>query len=208
MSDVLKDFNQINSLQVFKDITGIVLAGGKSLRYGSNKALAKKDGVPLIELVINRIKNIFQDLVIITNTPELYAYLNYPMYEDFIKGLGPLAGIHTALSNIDNGAGFFVGCDMPFLNRGLIRYMCENRGSNDVVVPRISSHIETLHAIYSKKCLLPIKKLIDSQEYQVRRFFSEVNVLYIKEKEVKLFDPELKSFININRPQDWRRLRN
>ena len=208
MPDVLKNSSQINSLPVFKDIAGIVLAGGKSLRYGSNKALAKKDGVPLIELIINRMKNIFQELVIITNTPEFYAYLEYPMYEDIIKDLGPLGGIYTALSRIDNGTGFFVGCDMPFLNQELIRYMCENRGTNDVVVPRISRHIETLHAIYSKKCLLPIKRLIDSQQYQVIRFFSEVNVLYIEDKEVKLFDPELKSFININRPQDWRRLRN
>ena len=127
---------------VYNDITGVILAGGKSSRYGTNKAFAKINGIPLIENVIRVMRSLFQDLVLITNTPDEYAYLELPMYEDLIKDLGPIGGIYTALNSITNDAGFFVACDMPSLNPGLIRYMVGIRDDFDVVVPKISWKME------------------------------------------------------------------
>lgn len=187
-------------MKKIKDVTGVILAGGKSLRYGRNKALVKIDGIPLIERVINVMKSLFRHLILITNTPDEYSYLKLPMHEDLIKGLGPLGGIFTALMTIRNEAGFFVACDMPYLNRELIHHMVEVRYDFDAVVPRIHGDTEALHALYCKRCLPPIKRLIDSSQYQTLRFFPKVSVRYVDENEIRRFDPQLESFFNINKP--------
>jgi molybdopterin-guanine dinucleotide biosynthesis protein A len=122
------------------------------------------------------------------------------MYQDIIKGLGPLGGIFTGLQVIPN-SGFFVACDMPFLNQGLIRHMVEIKADFDLVVPRISGYMEALHSLYGKGCERKIEGLINSGIYQVFRFFNEVSVRYVDEDEVRMFDPDLRSFLNINSPE-------
>ncbi len=206
MPDVLKDSKHTGL--PYRDVSGVILAGGKSRRYGRNKALEKIDGVPLIERVTGVMRPIFQHLILVTNTPEEYSYLNLPMYEDLVKNLGPLGGIFTALTLIPSDSGFFVACDMPSLNGKLIRHILENRGDFDVVIPMVSGKLETLHALYSKRCLPAIKKLIDASEYQVFRFFPEVSVRYVDEAQIRAFDPGIESFFNINRPQELRRFSN
>ena len=186
----------------FEGITGVVLAGGKSSRYGKNKALVELDGVRLIERVIGVMGSVFKHVIIITNTPHEYAYLQLPMFEDLIKGLGPIGGIYTGLEAISDDAGFFVACDMPFLNAPLVRHIVEIKDDFDAVVPRMDWKLEALHALYTKKCLAVIKALIDSEQYQTIKFFSKVRIRYVDEDEIKTFDPQLKTFLNINRPQE------
>ncbi len=185
-----------------KDITGVILAGGRSRRYGSNKAHVRIEGIPLIERVAGVMGSLFDRIFLITNNPEEYAYLGFPMHEDLVRGLGPLGGIYTALTAIPGGAGFFVPCDMPFLNPHLIRYMVEIRENCDAVVPRISGKLEALHALYSKKCLAAVRALIDRREYQIIRFLPRVSVRYVEEAEIRGFDMKLRCFININRPEE------
>ena len=187
-------------MEKIKDVSGVVLAGGMSSRYGKNKALVDFHGIPLIERVLGVMLHIFRHVIIITNTPDEYSYLKLPMYQDTIKGLGPLGGIFTGLQAIPN-SGFFVACDMPFLNQGLIQHMVEIRGDFELVVPRINGYMEALHSLYGKGCEEKIKDLINSGVYQVFRFFNEVSVRYVDEDEVKMFDPDLKSFLNINSPE-------
>jgi len=95
----------------------------------------KVEGVSLIERVLRVMRPLFQHLVLITNTPDEYAHLGLPMYEDLVKGLGPIGGIYTGLSVIPHEVGFFVACDMPVLNQALIHHMIEIRGRFDAVVP-------------------------------------------------------------------------
>lgn len=185
-----------------RDVTGVILAGGKSSRYGRNKALEEIDGVPIIERIIHCIGPIFPHVILITNSPEDYDYLGLPMQEDLIKGLGPLGGIFTALRHIPHEAGFFVACDMPFLNTQLIRYMVSSRGDHDAVVPRIGWKIEPLHALYSRQCLPAIQELIEGREYQILKFFEKIRVRYVNDEEIRAFDPRLKSFFNVNRPEE------
>jgi len=188
------------------DVTGIVLAGGRSSRYGKNKALVKFQGVPLIERALWTMDSIFHQVVLITNTPDTYAYLGVPMFEDLIKGLGPLGGIHTGLEVIPDPAGFFVACDMPFLNPLLIRHMVAIRNNFDVVIPRVSGWVEALHGLYTKKCSQSICKLIESGTYQVFGFFQAVSVRFVDDREVRQWDPDLRSFLNINTPDELKRL--
>jgi molybdopterin-guanine dinucleotide biosynthesis protein A len=198
MSVASKDSDPVISKA--KDITGIILAGGKSLRYGRNKALVEVDGMRLIERVINVMKPLFESLMIITNTPREYDYLQLPMHKDIIKGLGPLGGVYTGLETIPSESGFFVACDMPFLQGDLIRHMVEIKGDFDAVVPKVDWKIEPLHAIYTKNCLPAIEKLIDAQGYQIIEIFGNIRVRYVKEEEIRSFDSKLKSFFNVNSP--------
>ena len=192
---------------IINDVSGVILAGGKSRRYGKNKALVDIDGIPLIQRVLGVMKSLFPSVILITNTPETYAFLDIPMYEDRIKGLGPLGGIFTALNVIPETASFFVACDMPFLNRDLIRYLVAVRQGFDVVVPNLSGMFETLHALYNRECLPAIENLIHAGTYQTIQLFRKVSVRYINENEVRKFDPELKSFSNINRPEELVKMR-
>ena len=183
-------------------VSGVILAGGKSSRYGKNKALVNINGIPLIKRVLRVMETLFPSIVVITNTPDAYAFLNLPMFEDKIKGLGPLGGIFTGLEVISKSAGFFVACDMPFLNSDLIRYLASVRQGFDVVVPTFSGKFEALHALYTQNCLPEIEQLIHNGVYQTIQLFQSVSVRYVEEYEMRQFDPELKSFSNINKPEE------
>jgi molybdopterin-guanine dinucleotide biosynthesis protein A len=205
MSGVSKDFEYKGSVGA-SNISGVILAGGKSHRFGRNKALEEVNGIPLIQRVIEVLESLFPYVLLSTNSPDEYAHLKLPMHADLVKGLGPLGGIYTALTLMPGEAGFFVACDMPRLSPGLIQYMLDIRSDFDVVIPRISDKMEPLHALYTKRCLPPINRMIESRVYQIFRFFDEVPVRYVDEDEIRRFDPNLRSFFNINSPRDLERL--
>ena len=183
------------------DVTGVILAGGRSRRYGRDKALVPVAGTPLIQRVAGVLTDLFQRVVIITNRPKDYDFLHIPMVEDLIRGLGPIGGLHTAFSVLRTEWGFFVACDMPYLNAGLIRHMVSLKDPYDAVVPRIDWKMESLHALYRKRCGEAVRELIARKEYQVIRFFPQVAVRFVSEQEIRRFDPQLKCFFNINEPK-------
>ncbi len=185
-----------------RDVTGVVLAGGKSSRFGINKALIEINGSRLIDRVTGLLSPIFKRTILITNSPQEYSYLGLPIYEDLIRGLGPIGGILTGLENIHDEAGFFIACDMPFVNEDLIRYMVSVRSGFDAVVPKIDWKMEPLHALYTKGCLPVIKGLIASGIYQTIKSFDKVNVRYVDEAEIRANDPQMRSFLNVNRPEE------
>jgi len=192
----------------FEDIVGVILAGGRSTRYGRNKAFETLGGKSLIGRVVETMTSLFRETILMTNTPSEYEHLGLAMHQDLIKGLGPIGGIYTALKIIQKDAGFFVACDMPFLNRALISHMVSIMEDFDVIVPRMGWKIEALHALYRKRCVAQIEKNINDGIYQVIRVFEHVTVRYVEEEEIRQFDPQFQSFLNINRPQDLRRLEN
>lgn len=199
--------NQLKSANLrIEGVTGVILAGGKSTRYGTNKAFAEVRGVRLIERTIRVMGPVCPRLLLVTNTPAEYAYLQLPMVEDLIKGLGPLGGIYTGLEVINDENGLFVACDMPFLREDLLRYLVTLRGDFDAVVPRVDWMVEPLHALYTKKCLPSLRKFIRSEELQILKFFKNIRVRYMEEAEIRKIDPDLKSFFNINRPEDLERI--
>jgi molybdopterin-guanine dinucleotide biosynthesis protein A len=196
-----QDLNQ-NKFAILEDVSGFILLGGKSSRYGSNKALAKIGGVRLVDRVAGVMKSIFHRVILLTNTPAEYAYLQMPMVEDLVKGFGPMGGIYTGLMTLSDGAAFFVACDMPFLSERLIRHMVDVRGDFDAVVPRMDWMLEPLHALYSKRCIPVIREAIQQYQHQILKCFAELRVRYVDQEELRLWDPDLRSFFNINKPED------
>lgn len=183
-------------------ITAVVLAGGKSRRYGTNKALVRINGVSLIERVVTTLGSVFERVVLSTNDSGPYAFLHIPVIKDLYPGLGQLGGVHAGLSAISDGAGFFVACDMPFLNPDLIRYMALLSSGWDAVVPRVGPHVEPLHALYRKTCIDPMVRAIERRERRIVSFYPDVRIRYVEEREIRIFEPNLDAFINVNRPEE------
>ena len=188
-------------------VTGVILAGGLSTRYGKNKAFLKIGGVRLIDNMVQEMKSIFQRVILIANEKKKYEYLEVEIFEDLVKGFGPLGGIYTGLMSISNQAGFFVACDMPRINRQLVRYMVDIKGDHRAVVPAVADNIEPLHAIYFRSCLRPIKHLIDSKRCQVRLFYDAIPVRYVKEDEIRTFCCPSKAFLNVNTPDEFAKIK-
>ncbi len=115
----------------------------------------------------------------------------------------PLRGIHAGLSCSDFPCQFVVACDMPFINISLVKYMDRFISDYDAVVPRIGGHYQPLHSFYSKKCISIIEHQIKTGNNKVTDFYKMIRLREVTEEEVNRFDPEHRSFININTLDDY-----
>lgn len=183
-------------------LTVAILAGGKSSRMGRDKSFVQFQGRPLIKTVIRRIDDLGDELILITNKPGDYAHLGLPMYGDVYPDHGPLGGIFTAIKAAAHPHTLIVACDMPWLNRPLLRHMISLKASADIVIPRWQKFPEPLHAIYSKACLEPIEANLKAGRLKITTFFARVQVAYLDRDIIAQFDPEGRSFANINTAQD------
>jgi molybdopterin-guanine dinucleotide biosynthesis protein A len=183
-------------------MVGTVLAGGKSRRFGRNKSVERFQGERLIERQVRTLRSLFPEVMIVTNTPEIYLDLDVTIVQDIIPDRGPLGGIYTGLLFAQGESIFVTAVDMPFLRPEVICRMVELFPGHEVVIPRLGDYLEPLHGIYSPRCLAPIKRMLDREELQVIRFFPSVKIAYLDEEEIRRLDPEGLSFFNINTPED------
>ena len=186
-----------------KGISGVILAGGLSTRFGSNKALAIVNGKPLIQNVADLMSSLFAECLLVTNTPEEYEFLSLPMTSDRYKGSGPLAGIHAALQEVSEPRVFVVACDMPNLSPELISYICRiNEQQYDAIIPMLEKGQEPLFGIYHKRALPVIDKCLQQNACQIISVLEGLRVRRISEQEVISITDNLNCFKNINRPAD------
>jgi len=183
-------------------ITGIILAGGKSVRMGQDKAFIEVDGVPIILRIFAVFDRLFRETLIIANEKEPYAELNIPVYSDLVPGQGALGGLYTGLVYSTFPYSFCVACDMPFLDRALIEYLLTRIEQYDALVPRTSDGLQPLHAVYSKQCLEPIRHLLNLERAKIMDFYPLIRLGIVDEKEFLPLDPEKRSFTNVNTPED------
>jgi molybdopterin-guanine dinucleotide biosynthesis protein A len=194
------------------DISCIILAGGKSIRFGHDKILEKIGSTSLIEQVISRIDPISKDIIIVTANERAFTQLaNHPkvrVVHDIIPGMGSLGGIYTGLVESKTQYNLVVAADMPFLNEALLRYMMSVAEGYDITLPHVNKWFEPLHAIYSRNCIGPARKLIDEGHRVIVELFEYVKVKYVEAEEIDRFDPQHLSFFNINTQEDMQRALN
>ncbi|MEK6728120.1 MAG: molybdenum cofactor guanylyltransferase [Candidatus Omnitrophota bacterium] len=183
-------------------VTAVILAGGKSSRFGSDKAFIKIGGASLIRKQIKILKKIFKKIIVVTNTPAKYKLKNVKVIRDIIPGLGPLSGIHAGLSVSDSFYNFVVACDMPFITLSLIRYIMKNKKSYDIIIPKIDRKYHPLFGVYSKNCIPVIEKALKGNRLNVSAIFPKVKTGFIFRKEIERFDKPLLSLKNINTEDD------
>ncbi|MFC2005483.1 molybdenum cofactor guanylyltransferase [Chloroflexota bacterium] len=186
------------------EATSIILAGGKNLRLGRNKARETVGGKRLIDRVIERLRPITRQILIVVSREQTpLAVTGVEVLVDVYPDKGPLAGIYTGLLASRSLHNVVVACDMPFLNTELLRYMLELSRDFDVVIPRLrEGTVESLHAIYSKSCLDRIKTRLERNQLGVNSFFKSVRIRYVEREECQRLDPQLFSFFNINYSSD------
>ena len=186
-------------------VTSIILAGGKNLRLGRNKALEPINGTSLIERVMERLRPLSNRMLIVDSQekPNLPVFDGVEIIRDINPGYGPLGGIYTGLLSSDSPYSIVVACDMPFLSTDLLRYMIEISGEYDAVVPLLDGGmVEPLHAIYSRNCLETMRKQIELNQLKVHVLLKKINVRYIKQDESEKLDPRHLSYFNVNHQSD------
>jgi molybdopterin-guanine dinucleotide biosynthesis protein A len=186
-------------------MVGVVLVGGKSRRYGRNKALELFQGERLIDRQVRTVGSLFSEVLVITNEPEFYLHLDVTIVRDVIPGQGPLGGIYTGLIFAQGKSVFVTACDMPFVQPAVVRRMVQLAKNYDVIVPEKIEGLEPLHAIYSSRCLPHIEQMLDHGTLQVINFFPAVKVYRLSSEEIGQLDPQGLSFVNINTPDDMDR---
>ena len=195
------------SSQRISGISGVILAGGESQRMGSDKSLLPIQGARFIDHIYARLSSLFDEVLIVTNSPELYQDLPCRKVPDIYLRQGALAGIHAGLSQAQQPRAFVVGCDMPFVSAKIVRKICSHAEQGDLILPHSSHGHEPLHALYKKSCLPAIEHVLDAGHKRIMKFFSQVHVVEISAEELLSLDPQEKSFCNVNTPDEYFRLR-
>lgn len=186
------------------DVTGVILAGGRSRRFGSDKALADLAGRPLIAHVAAVLQGLFASCLVVTDAPTAYAFLNLPTTGDLYPGAGPLAGIHAALRCILTPYAFVAACDMPGLDPELIRFFCTLSAGADwqAVLPGLANGPEPLFGVYRQDAAAQIEQHLRAGQYRAAFALADLRVRWVSETEVLAVVPSLAVFTNVNRPED------
>ncbi len=187
-------------------ITAVILAGGVSSRMGSNKALLAVDGAPLIEKIYRTMTQLFREVILVTNTPEEYAFLPCPMVADRYSGVGPLAGLHAGLMASTREWIFLTACDTPFLNPDVIRMICTVEGEYDAVVPLSPGGKEPLQALYGQRCLAMVEQALEQGDWKLLNLLDRVRTRFVTPKELAAIPGAELSFCNVNTPDEYDRL--
>ena len=185
-------------------MNGIILAGGENRRMGTDKAFLEFDGRPMIEHILAVFAGLFRKTIIVTNTPDRYRHYGVEVACDVLDIRGPLTGIYSGLLRSTDEYNFVSACDMPFLNPRLISYMGEIASGHDAVVPQFNGYLEPLHAIYRKGLLSVMEAQIRKQDRRIRGLFDHIAVRYVTEEEIVRFDPQKRSFKNLNTPKEYK----
>ena len=182
------------------DITGIILAGGKSSRMGSDKGLIEFNGKPMIQHIIDRFNELNLPILIIANNPA-YSKFGYPVVEDLIKDKGPVGGIYTGLMTSNSDRNLIVSCDMPNISSQLLEHLINQSKGHPLTIPHHGQRLHPLIGVYSKSTLDSFKASLKNDQLRLSSICSALDA-----KIITLSD-DLKinlsaDFSNINTLQD------
>ena len=192
--------------------SAIVVAGGLSRRLGHDKRRLRlwgAAGPTLLEHTLGLVAQLCDDVIVVLNDPQEWPGLPARSVPDIYPDGGALGGIYAGLLAARHSYALAVACDMPFLNTDLLGAMLARQRDYDVLVPRSLEpgttrnqlNVESLHAIYAKGCLEPMRATLESGRRQVAAFFPQVRVAYLEPAETRQYDPAGRSLMNVNTPE-------
>jgi molybdopterin-guanine dinucleotide biosynthesis protein A len=191
--------------------TAIVLAGGRSSRFGADKALAPVNGRPMIEVVLAVLTGIFPEVLIVAKNPERYRFLarrgRVRLIRDRFRADHALGGIYTGLSEAKTPYVFVCACDMPLLAPELVRTLWRARLRRMAVVPRFGGSLQPLCAVYARRCRKTIRTLIRRRRLRVQGVFEEIDTRILGERKVKVVDSGGWSFLDVDTRKDYREVK-
>ncbi len=190
---------------MYSDVTGIILAGGKSTRMGVNKSFLKLGNETIIERITNLMKSIFNEVIIITNSPDEYKLLNLPLYEDIFKDKGPLGGIHSGLTHSKTKNNFVISCDIPLMTKEMIQYIVECRSEKPIKFCEAAGYHQPLAGVYSKSVIAEVEKVISDgnvvTDKSFHHFLKKVDAEIIHPENLPFYRDDI--FFNVNSKSDY-----
>ncbi|MEW5721753.1 MAG: molybdenum cofactor guanylyltransferase [Thermodesulfobacteriota bacterium] len=194
------------------DLTGLVLAGGRSRRMGRSKAGLLVGDQALVDRVLGPLGRLCREVIIITRDITEFLEYRQMVVQDLVPGQGPLGGLATGLFYARFPWSLTLACDLPFLKPEILDLIARKTlgtgGGPRAVVPRTTLGWEPLVAAYSRACLTPVLRLLDQGERALDKLsLSGVRWQSIPEHELRAVDPDLDSFTNLNTPEELERAR-
>lgn len=186
-----------------RSYSAVVLAGGRATRLGGiNKASLEVGGTSLLDRVLGALEPLADQIVVVGHLAEGVERPGVEATGDAFPGGGTLVGIYTGLLAARNDLALVVGCDMPFLSTPLLERIALLAEGHDLAVPRVGQHLEALHAAYRRSCLPAMREAIERGQLKIVDFYPRLRVREVGEGEMRDLDPELRSFFNVNTPED------
>ncbi len=193
---------------MYHHITGVILAGGKSSRMGTNKSFLRINGEYIIERIAKLTSSLFNNVFISTNTPDEYEFLRLPTIQDIHHGIGPLAGIHSGLLHSTTEKIFVISCDVPLMNKETISFIVDYPIQKNIVIPKADGFIQQLCGIYSKSVVHSIETIVKESEDKKKgcRVLELVQREQSEIIEIEKVFPHYKTntFLNMNTLEDYK----
>ena len=186
------------------EVTGVLLAGGKSLRMGEDKRYLVVGEQTLLERGLGVLQSMFQEVMVVIAQDSPPLDIAARVVRDLVPDCGSLGGIYTGLTQATTSWIFVAACDMPFLNQAVIAQFTSRRATADIVMARLATRLHPMHALYGKGCLPAMEQMILAQRLKIQNLVSHepLRVQYITEADLLTIDPSWRSFHNVNTSAD------
>ena len=182
------------------EVTGILLAGGKSRRMGEDKRHLVVGEQTLLERGLAVLHSIFQEVLVVIAQDSPPLGVNARVVRDLVPDCGSLGGLYSGLMQATTPWVFVVACDMPFLNQAAIAQFTSRRTTADIVMAKLDARLQPMHAIYSKQCLPVLEQMIRARQLKIQEMVSQssLRIRYVTEADLLTIDPSGRSFYNVN----------
>lgn len=187
-----------------REVTGVLLAGGKSRRMGHDKRFLTVGNRTLFERTLSTLRSVFEEVCVVIAQDSDPLQAEVPVFRDLIPNCGSLGGLHTGLKLAQTPYVFVSACDMPFLNPAAILQMVSLKDNVDVVMVRTEAGLQPTHALYSRRCLPVIEEMLRTRHLKIQDLAEDpaIHVLVVSQKSVRESAPDGRSFLNVNTPED------
>lgn len=192
------------NISLISDVTGVLLAGGKSRRMGQDKRLLSVGEETLYARSLAVLRAVFERVVVVVAQDSPLVASDAPVLRDLIPHCGSLGGLYTGLKQAGTQWVFAVACDMPFLDPDTIRHFIGLKSEGDVIMAKLQNGFHPMHALYHRNCLPIMESLIHAQDLKIHRLVDHpaLRVRVVMPEELRQLDPQGRSFYNVNTPAD------
>lgn len=186
-----------------KRLAGIILAGGRSSRMGTDKAALPWGESDVLHTQLAVLATVCDELIVVSNKPRSICLSGVQMVSDRFIGCGPLGGFEAGLAAARPEVCVVVGCDMPFIDAGSMRYIAQAAAGFDAAVPFTNGRYQPLYACYQRSCLPLLRSQLQAGHYQLTELLAGLRIRSVSTEELAQYSPELLMLQNLNTPAEW-----
>ncbi len=186
------------------EVSGVLLAGGKSRRMGEDKRYLAVGEQTLLERGLEVLQSIFQEVLVVIAQDSPPLRIDARVVRDLVPDCGSLGGLYSGLMQATTPYIFVAACDMPFLNQAVIAQFTSRRATADIVIAKLDGRLHPMHALFSKRCVPALEQMIRARQLKIQEIVSQssLRVGHVTEADLRTIDPSGHSFYNVNTMAD------